>query len=431
MISNCIQLIKINKNNIKEVEELDVRIGDTFQLGTKANNDLSANVIWESSNPEVVSIDENGNVVVLQKGPAVVTATVQGKPYITDSIFVDSAAPVEQLGVGSGLTANDPIFLGNEGDEEPIEIYFNEMQQIYGDSIFIKKGNVEVLIDAGYEYDGKHIEKLVTEKVADDRLDLLMLSHSDGDHINGLVNALVNIDDVSLMVDYGGVGTGNTLKTRNKYKEKGMAYYSAYDCINELNGASKRYYLTSELYFDVLNTGNYIKNTESSAGNGKSLAVIFTYKDFTFFTGGDLTTSSEQDLLKLEDLPEVTLFKAGHHGSNTSTSTKLLEVIKPNIVVVTAVAGSVEYTQNLFNTFPTSNVLNRVKDYTDKVYVTSQATIELVNDKYETTGFSSLNGNIVVTSNKNGVEVKDVIEILKRNIKMKHKSKHCFLLCRD
>ena len=98
--------LEITKNNV-EVEELDVRIGDTFQLGTKANNDLSANVIWESSNPEVVSIDENGNVVVLQKGPAVVTATVQGKPYITDSIFVDSAAPVEQLGVGSGLTPEE------------------------------------------------------------------------------------------------------------------------------------------------------------------------------------------------------------------------------------------------------------------------------------------------------------------------------------
>lgn len=340
VITNQLKSIEILKDTVA-IEELEVIVEDTFTLNYSTNNESTIAITWESSNPEVLTIDKNGNVTITGKGSAIITATATDYPYIQDSIFVNATSKLGQTGVGSGLTANDPIFLGNEGDEEPIEIYFNEMQQIYGDSIFIKKGNVEVLIDAGYEYDGKHIEKLVTEKVADDRLDLLMLSHSDGDHINGLVNALVNIDDVSLMVDYGGVGTGNTLKTRNKYKERGMAYYSAYDCINELNGASKRYYLTNELYFDVLNTGNYITNTESSAGNGKSLVVIFTYKDFTFFTGGDLTTSSEQDLLKLEDLPEVTLFKAHHHGSNGSNSQELLDTLNPKAVAISAAkAGS-------------------------------------------------------------------------------------------
>ena len=37
-----------------------------------------------------------------------------------------------------------------------------------------------------------------------------------------------------------------------------MTYHSAYDCVNKLNDATDRYYLTSEFYFDVLNTGNYV-----------------------------------------------------------------------------------------------------------------------------------------------------------------------------
>ena len=343
VITNQLKSIEITKNAVA-IDELEVLVGDTFNLGYTTNNNSSIAITWENSNPDVLEIDSNGNVTVKGKGTTIITATVTDYPYIQDSIFINATRPagqVGQTGIGSGLTANDPIFLGNEGEEEPIEVYFNEMQQIYGDSIFIKKGNVEVLIDAGYEYDGKYVEKLVTEKVADGRLDALMLSHSDGDHIDGLLNALVNIEDISLMVDYGGVGTGNTSKTRKKYKERGMTYYSAYDCVNELNGASKRYYLTSELYFDVLNTGNYIKNTDSSAGNGKSLVVLFTYKDFTFFTGGDLTTASEQDLLKLENLPEVTLFKAHHHGSHGSNSQELLDTLNPKGIAISAAkAGS-------------------------------------------------------------------------------------------
>jgi len=91
------------------------------------------------------------------------------------------------------------------------------MQHIYADSIFIKKGNVEILIDAGYEYDGTFVNQLLMEKVADRRLDAFMVSHSDGDHIDGIAKALTGIDNISLMVDYGGAGGGNVLATRKKY----------------------------------------------------------------------------------------------------------------------------------------------------------------------------------------------------------------------
>ena len=54
---------------------------------------------------------------------------------------------------------------------------------------------------------------------------------------------------------------------------------------------------------------------------------------------------------------------------NSGEIGETIEVIKPKIVVVTAVAGSVEYTQNLENTFPTTQALKNIAKYTDKVYV--------------------------------------------------------------
>lgn len=326
------QNIEIMKDNVL-VEELDVLVGDSFNLST--NQSSTSDLVWTSSNNQVVTVDMNGNVEVLAKGQVVLSVTVKETPYITDSIYINSSNKVEQTGVGIG-TKDDPIFLGNEGEDEPIEVYFLEMQHIYADSIFIKKGNVEVLIDAGWQYDGNYVDTVLTQYCADDRLDLFMVSHSDGDHIDGVANALKNVDNISLMIDYGGVGTGNVLATRKKYTAKDMVYHSAYDCINNLNGATSRYYLTEEFYFDILNTGNYLEPTGTSASNPYSVAVIFYYKNFSFFTAGDITTATEEKLLANEDLPEVTLYKASHHGSHGSNSQELLDTLNPKAVAISA-----------------------------------------------------------------------------------------------
>lgn len=329
-----IESIEIYKDSVL-VEELDVFVGDEFTLTTVINDELTADLTWESSNAKVVSVD-NGKVKALDSGTVIITVYVTSSPFVTDSIYIDATRKIEQLGVGSGKTKDDPIFLGNEGEDEPLEIFFIEMQHIYADSLFIKKGNVEILIDSGYEYDGQFVNKVITQYCTDGRLDVLMATHSDGDHIDGLAKALSTVENISLMVDYGGLGGGNVLAARNKYTAKGMQYHSAYDCVNKLNGATDVYYLTEEFYFEVLNTGNYVLPDKKSAGNGNSLAVIFYYKDFTFFTAGDLTIASEADLMKNEDLPEVTLYKASHHGSHGSSSQELLDTLNPKGVAISA-----------------------------------------------------------------------------------------------
>ena len=330
-----IESIEIYKDSVL-VDELDVFVGDELTLTAVINDDLTAELTWESSNPNIATIDNNGKVKTIDSGTVIITVYVTSAPFVTDSIYIDATRRVEQLGVGSGKTKDDPIFLGNEGEDEPLEIFFIEMQHIYADSLFIKKGNVEILIDSGYEYDGQFVNKVITQYCTDGRLDVLMATHSDGDHIDGLAKALSTVENISLMVDYGGLGGGNVLAARNKYTAKGMQYHSAYDCVNKLNGATDIYYLTEEFYFEVLNTGNYILPDKKSAGNGNSLAVIFYYKDFSFFTAGDLTIASEADLMKNEDLPEVTLYKASHHGSHGSSSQELLDTLNPKGVAISA-----------------------------------------------------------------------------------------------
>ena len=106
-------------------------------------------------------------------------------------------------------------------------------------------------------------------------------------------------------------------------------------------------------------------------------------------------------MVKNNQLDKVKLFKAGHHGSKTSSNDVLLEVIQPEICVVTCCAGSVEYTQNLENTFPTQLFIDRISKWTDKVYVTTVGTIgKNEKGKWEDVSYTSFNGNIVVRFKK-------------------------------
>ena len=114
---------------------------------------------------------------------------------------------------------------------------------------------------------------------------------------------------------------------------------------------------------------------------------------------GDLEEHGEASLVGNNELPKCVLFKAGHHGSKTSSTTALLEKIQPQIVCVCCCCGSDEYKAKPENTFPTQAFIDRVSAYTDKVYVTTLATSDEI-------GFTSMNGNIVITSNDGAIAVR-------------------------
>ena len=146
---------------------------------------------------------------------------------------------------------------------------------------------------------------------------------------------------------------------------------------------------------------------KTSDENNYSVCVLFNHGDNYYLLTGDLEAEGEASLVENNDLPEVQLFKAGHHGSYTATTDALLSVIKPKIVCVCCCAGAVEYTQNSANTFPSQAFIDRVAPYTSRVYVTTLGIVEYNEgkSKYEDKGFTSMNGNITVLSHNGEVTV--------------------------
>ena len=85
---------------------------------------MKLDLVWESSNPSIVNVNTNGELDVKASGMVVINVKIKDYPFISDSIIVEASTKVEQTGIGSGMSEDDPIYLGNEGEDEPLEIYF-------------------------------------------------------------------------------------------------------------------------------------------------------------------------------------------------------------------------------------------------------------------------------------------------------------------
>ena len=194
----------------------------------------------------------------------------------------------------------------------------------------------------------------------DDTLDLVMVSHTHEDHYGGMAKALEAVKNVSAFIDYGGDSRNSYSDIRDEFIKNGSKYYSAKDCIDSANGAVKKWYLTSDFTCDILNTGHYI-DSHGSAGNTESVAALFNYLNFSYFTAGDLTSTAEQDLIKNENLKPVSLYKASHHGSHGSNTIDLLNIIDPYFVGISAaITGNNKEQQTGVKGHPAAAAIERI-----------------------------------------------------------------------
>lgn len=291
-----------------------------------------------------------------------------------------------------------------------LSFHFMELGNKYaGDSIYIKAGDADILIDAGSrasstETTSAYIDQYCTDGV----LEYVIATHADQDHIAGFAGSssspsIFERYECEVIIDFPLTDKDsqtyeNYVAKRDAEVEAGAVHYTALECYNNENGAQRVYQLSDGVEMEILY--NYFYENRSADENNYSVCLLFNQGDKHFLFTGDLEEAGEEYLVQYNELPEVELFKAGHHGSKTSSNDCLLSVIRPKIVCVCCCAGTDEYTDEPANQFPTQDMIDRVAKYTDRVYVTS------LGDESAEDGFVSMNGNIVVTSNRSGVSVR-------------------------
>ncbi|MBE6136833.1 MAG: MBL fold metallo-hydrolase [Erysipelotrichaceae bacterium] len=232
---------------------------------------------------------------------------------------------------------------------DTLDTYINEMVYEFGDSIYVKSGDFDMLIDAGQYQDGANVNDMLNTYCTDKTLDVLIATHGHADHVAGFGGGALNsIDDVKLIIDYGYADSYQGYeRIRDEFISGGADYYSAYDCVNMRNGASKLYTFSDDLFLEVIDTNQYLENghiltdEESDAENDFSVVVKLMFKDNTYLFSGDLAGAlgdSFTSALMAEGLKDITVYKAAHHGaiSHNSNNPNLLNYLNPEICVSSA-----------------------------------------------------------------------------------------------
>ncbi len=282
-----------------------------------------------------------------------------------------------------------------------ISIHFLELGNKYtGDCTYIKAGNVDILIDCGSKSNSiPVVANYLNNYVTDGKLEYVIITHAHQDHYAGFAtgvntDSIFDLYDCEVIIDFSMTNQKETATTYKNYQREladeianGAVHYTALDCINGANGGTNIFNLGNDITLEILDS--YYYSHTSSTENDYSVCCLISQGENHFLFTGDLEEKGEKYLVQMNNLPKVDLYKAGHHGSKTSSSTALMEVVQPEIVCVCCCAGSSEYTTNPENQFPCQAFIDRVAPYTDKIYVTSLCV------DYKNNIFTSFNGNIV------------------------------------
>jgi len=220
-----------------------------------------------------------------------------------------------------------------------------------GDSILIRQKTSNILIDTGGDtfYKEKELAKTITvpylKSEGIHKLNFLIISHGDFDHMGEAVNLVENFKVEKVIFNCGEFNDLETdlIKVLNKKK---IPYYS---CIKELNIDNNKLYFLQTKEYDNENDNSNVMYTE-----------IDSYK---FMFMGDAGVEKEKDILSKYNISDIDALKVGHHGSKTSSSIDFINEINPKYSII-SVGKNNRYGH------PNKEVLENLKD--SKIYRTDQ-----------------------------------------------------------
>lgn len=209
-----------------------------------------------------------------------------------------------------------------------LRVYFLDVGQ--GDAIFIDSPtHGRVLLDGGANRQVlAELGKILP--FGDRRIDVMIESHPDRDHIGGLPD-VVSRYKVGVFLEPG-VESPNRVddELRRRVEEKGMKRLLA------RRGMTIDFGDGVKLVFLFPN-----QDVSRWETNDASIVAQLIYGETSFLLTGDATKKAEYILLNIGTTTlDSDVLKAGHHGSRTSTSLPFAEAVSPEYVVISAAAGN-------------------------------------------------------------------------------------------
>ncbi len=240
---------------------------------------------------------------------------------------------IGQFVPGLGIPSWDDLFamanLSNSSvtPEGELHVYFLDVGN--ADSILIRQGKVNALIDAGERGDGDDIlEFLNTQGV--DKLDLVIATHPHADHIGGMADVINAIPIDRFVMSFMPEDETPTSAT---YLDMLTALDNKRVPVEEAKVGAVYTLGTAQL--TVLSP-----ITESDEANNISVVTRLTFGERRFLFMGDAEKEVEKQLLTSLSALSADVIKVGHHGSDSSSLPSFMEKVNPQFAVIPCGQGN-------------------------------------------------------------------------------------------
>lgn len=209
-----------------------------------------------------------------------------------------------------------------------------------GDAALVECDGAAMLIDGGAPGQSSKLYSALKRRGIT-RLDYLVATHPDADHIGGLAGALeaATVGTAYCSVTEHDTDTFRTFQRKLEEKGVPLAVPEAGDSF-PLGGS------TVQLLGPLRQSGDT---------NNSSLVLRLVCGETALLFTGDAEREEEQDLLTAGCDLSATLLKVGHHGSDSSTSYPFLREVMPRYAVLSVGAD------NPYG-HPDENTLSRLRD---------------------------------------------------------------------
>ena len=182
------------------------------------------------------------------------------------------------------------------------------------------------------------------------RVEALVLTHYDADHVNGVCRLLRRVHVNTLYLPDTADASGLRAQIESTAEAAGSALVYVREDMQIPLGKAE-----IQIFAPISDESDNDCGLSCLASNGK----------YDILITGDMTQQAEWRLMSLHELPDIELLVAGHHGAKTSTSAALLALTQPGTVLISV--GK----ENSFG-HPASQTLVRLRQAGAAVYRTDE-----------------------------------------------------------
>lgn len=234
-----------------------------------------------------------------------------------------------------------------------LKVHFIDVGQ--GDSTLIQTpAGANILIDGGIKSAGQKVVSFLKEKDVG-KLDMVVATHPHADHIGGLIPVL-NAFQVDKFMDSGNAHTSQTyLEMLTLIDDKNISF--------EVAQKGKVYTFGNGFKMTTIHSDSNSLNL-----NNASVSLKAEYNKVSFMLTGDAEKEAETAMVNSAFNLKSTVYKAGHHGSNTSSTQAFINKVKPDVSILSYGKG------NSYG-HPHDEVVKRLQVAGSKLYSTENGDI--------------------------------------------------------